>query len=229
MGQSRTKSFALEFLSIFIAVVAAFALNNWNDNRKAKNAAQKILFEISEGLDKDIEDLDLNVMGHQSGIQSCKFWRDLLLDIPRSQDSIELYSRNVTRDFVNIQNTSGYETLQSKGLELIKDDSLRTQIISLYEFDYAVLRKLEEEYSEMQFSASYYKDFIRILSPFMDFDHQGRVVGIDPKIDIAESDRKLLFAYLGKIESNRRFILHYYGIVRAKILDVDRSIELKIN
>ncbi|WP_417612232.1 hypothetical protein [Owenweeksia hongkongensis] len=42
-----------EFLSIFIAVVSAFALNNWNENRRDAHSENKILMEIYNGLEKD--------------------------------------------------------------------------------------------------------------------------------------------------------------------------------
>jgi len=225
MNREGVKSFALEFLSIFIAVIAAFALNNSNDNRKERKSAEKIIFEISEGLEKDLEDLDMNIFGHKEGIKACKFWRDIIEGRPRPQDSIHHYYRGLTRDFVNIQNTSGYETLKSRGLELIENDSLRTKIISLYEFDYAVLRKLEEEYSEMQFSASYYKDFIHIVSPYLTFNKQGLVDEIETPLHLPKADKQLLLAYFGKIENNRRFISNYYGLVKENILEVDSAID----
>lgn len=63
--------YTFEFLSIFVAVVSAFALNNWNDNRRDEYAAEKILLEIQHGLDKDLEDININIFGHQTGINSC--------------------------------------------------------------------------------------------------------------------------------------------------------------
>ena len=51
------KSYLLEFFSIFIAVISAFALNSWNENRRDYNAETKILSEISNGLQKDIKDI----------------------------------------------------------------------------------------------------------------------------------------------------------------------------
>ena len=42
------KKHGFEFLSIFIAVISAFALNNWNDNRNADKSESKILIEIAK-------------------------------------------------------------------------------------------------------------------------------------------------------------------------------------
>jgi hypothetical protein len=43
------KQYGFEFLSIFIAVIAAFALNSWGDERRDRLAEQKILLEIHRG------------------------------------------------------------------------------------------------------------------------------------------------------------------------------------
>lgn len=50
MKKANWEKIGFEFLSIFIAVTSAFALNNWNENRRDDNAANKILAEISNGL-----------------------------------------------------------------------------------------------------------------------------------------------------------------------------------
>lgn len=69
------KKYAFEFLSIFVAVSSAFALNNWNDHRKDSKAENKILTEIMNGLVKDQLDANINLMGRKQGVVSCKFWR----------------------------------------------------------------------------------------------------------------------------------------------------------
>ena len=133
------KKQGVEFLSIFIAVVSAFALNNWNENRRDANSESKILIEISNGLEKDIEDICANKFGHELGINACIFFRNVLANKKVNSDSLMTYYRDLTRDFISIQNTAGYETLKSRGLELIKNDSLRLQIITLYEYNYKIL------------------------------------------------------------------------------------------
>ena len=221
--------FLIEFISVFIAVVFAFALNNWNDNRKDNVAERKILSEISNGLKKDLDDIKLNVLGHEVGVKACKYWRRIININEFNQDSLQSYYLNLTRDFVSIQNKAGYETLKSKGLELIKNDSLRLEIISLYEYDYETLRKLGESYAEMQFQNNYYKDLNRIISPYFMFDEKGNIKSLELPIEINKIDKNTFLTYLWKIEMNRNFILYFYSEVEKKTKNLILNIETELN
>jgi len=229
MKKSNWTKFLIEFISVFIAVVFAFALNNWNDNRRDNIAEKKILKEISNGLTKDLDDIKLNILGHKDGIKACKYWRRIVTNIDFSQDSILIYYSSLTRDFVSIQNKAGFETLKSKGLELIKNDSLRLEIISLYEYDYKTLQKLEETYGEMQFQNNYYKDLNRIISPYFTFDESGNMNKIQLPIDLEKEEKNIFLTYLWKIEMNRNFILYYYSEVesntRKLIGNIDKELK----
>ncbi|MFY0627440.1 MAG: hypothetical protein JXR07_14155 [Reichenbachiella sp.] len=218
------KKYAFEFLSIFIAVVAAFSLNNWNENRKAKMSGSKILMEISNGLEKDVEDIRHNEYGHQQGINACEFFRDVVAGKKVNTDSLMVYYYALTRDYVSIQNTAGYETLKSRGLELIKNDSLRLQIISLYEYNYNILKKLEEEYYEMQFQENYFFEINKSLAPYFLFDDKKEVVGIDLPLKFSGTEENTLLLYLWKIQRNRVYILDYYSEVENKISKIQFQI-----
>jgi hypothetical protein len=211
------KKYGFEFLSIFVAVVSAFALNNWNENRKSRNAEEKILAEIYSGLEKDLSDIDMNIFGHNAGNRAINYFRDLLAGRDVFKDSLSINYLNLTRDFVSIQNTSGYETLKSRGFELIENDSLRSQIISLYEYDYNILRKLEEEYYEMQFQQNYYDGINRIISRNFVFDDEKRFAGIETPLRITADEERLLLSYFWKIETNRNFVLRYYADMRKRV------------
>jgi len=223
------KKYTFEFLSIFIAVITAFALNNWNDNRNNRNAESKILSEINNGLEKDLEDIRSNVLGHKLGMKATDYFRDMIANKPISKDSVMFHYFNLTRDFVSIQNTSGYETLKSRGLELIENDSLRTKIISLYEYDYNTLRKLEEEYYEIQFQENYFEDINRSISQNFQFNEDKLITGISTPLKLNQNEEKILLTYLWKIQSNRSFILNYYSQVESEIekLRVEIENELK--
>lgn len=59
MSKLNWKTYAFEFLSIFVAVISAFALTNWDDKRRDRHTEVKILTEIRNGLEKDIKDVQI--------------------------------------------------------------------------------------------------------------------------------------------------------------------------
>ncbi|MFK8045703.1 MAG: hypothetical protein AB8B72_09415 [Crocinitomicaceae bacterium] len=223
------KRMLFEFLSIFLAVISAYGLKNWYDYRRDANSEEKILIEIEKGLSKDLFDIKLNMMGHQLGLQSCKVFNKILQDDYTRKDSIEEFYSNLTRDFINVQNVAGYTTLKSKGLELVENDELRHEIISLYEYDYNTLRKFEEEYEEMQFHNSYFATINTILAPYMEFSSAGRLVDIQSPVEISETDRNILRSIILKIYSNRLFVLQFYKQLKFKLKHLQNSIRQELN
>jgi len=222
------RKYALEFFSIFIAVLSAFALNNWNDNRKDAIATNKILKEISNGLLKDVDDILLNSKGHKVGLSACKFWQKIISGEEVNSDSLVYRYIALTRDFSSMQNSSGYQTLKSKGLELIENDSLRYDIISLYAYDFRALKFLEEEYHEGQFQKNYFEDFNRIISPYLIFDQAGEIIDIAQPINLPLAEKNLLLSYILKIKYNREFSLRYYNQMETKIKKVVDRIKTEL-
>ncbi|KAA3624205.1 MAG: hypothetical protein DWQ02_23370 [Bacteroidetes bacterium] len=228
MKNTNWRKLGFEFLSIFIAVISAFALNNWNENRRDNEAADKILAEISNGLEKDIEDIRINKKGHEDGVAACNFWRDVLEERAMNLDTMPMHYFNLTRDFISIQNISGYETLKSRGLELIEDDSLRFEIITLYEYDYNILKKFEEEYNEMQYQDNYFEEINNMVAPNFEYDTFGNITGIKLPLNISEAEKNILMSYLWKIQMNRHFILGYYTQTEEKLIQLREKIEKEI-
>lgn len=219
------KRYGFEFLSIFIAVIAAFALNSWSAERKERLAEEKILLEIHRGLDKDLEDMRVNILGHEQGLAGVRYWQRVLLQQPVDSDSVSVHLMTVARDFINLQNNSGYGSLKSRGLELVVDDSLRSDIITLYEYDMVILQKLEEEYAEMEYHHSYYPALNDAVAPWLTFDAEGRPKGLRQPVVVPGADRDRLLTLLWKIANNRRFTLHYYGVVEERVKAVQDHIK----
>lgn len=225
----RLNKFFFEFLSIFIGVFAAFALDNWNDNRKDHITEINILQEINNGLKQDIADIQINIKGHENGIRAVDHFRAIVLNQQVNNDTLWFHYFNLFRDFVSVQNNSGYETLKSKGLEIIENDSLRPKIISLYEGNYNTIRKLEEEYDELQFQENYYKDFNTKLAPYYILDSLGNLKNIRYPVNLSETEKNLLLTDLWKMRGNRTFIIQYYHEVEAKVKSLQEEINKELN
>jgi len=226
MRNIKWEKYIFEFISIFIAVIAAFSLNNWKEKREDRELEKKILIEINNGLKLDAEEVDINISAHQKGIEACRFWRDIIQNNATKQDSLYRKYIRLTRDVIFIHNTSGYEALKSKGLGLIENDSLRFSIIKLYEYDYSNVKKLEDTYEEMQFQKNYFHEINYILSPYFSYaGEKGYLSKINYPIDITNNEKNRLLSYLMKIESNRRTMLFYYNDIKSKVETLQRDIK----
>lgn len=217
--------YAFEFISIFIAIVAGFALSDWDEDRRDQYIGLNILQEISNGFALDIEDININMRAHREGIKACNYFRDIINDKHIEQDSFQRYYSILLSDIISIQNTAGYESMKSKGLETINNESLRFEIISLYEFDFNVLKKFEEDYYEMQFHKIYYKEINNLISPYFNFDTPGNIISIEMPMKLNDKDKNILLSYLWKIERNRKFMLQQYSGIERKILGTKSKIE----
>jgi len=205
----------IEILLVVIGILIALSIDNWNDKKKENQVASRILMEISNGLNQDIMDIESNMNGHINGIRACIYWGKVINHEEVDPDSISIYYSSLTRDFISVQNTSGYQSLKSKGLEFINNDSLRIAIISLYEQNYDIIRKLEEEYDAMQFHKNYYKEFNAMISPYLIFD-QG-IIGLKFPVNLNDKDKNKLMMYLASIQSNRKFVLRQYSNTQIRI------------
>ena len=217
MKKGNWRKYTFEFMSIFIVVISAFALNNWNDNRRDSNAETKILIEMSNGLNKDLSDIDNNIGGHVNGIKACGYWRDIINDKNYDPDSLKLKYFSLLRGYYPVQNKSGFETLRSKGLELIENDSLRFKILEIYDYYYHILRNQEENSYEMQFEEQYSNEINKMLSKSLLFDTNGNIVHLKEPIDLTKDEKNLFLTYLLNIEVNRKTMINYYKQVENKI------------
>ena len=197
------KKYFSEFALIFISVILAFALTEWSNNQGKKISEEKIFLEILNGLKKDSIDLTGNIDAHKNGIKACKYWRKVITDNKADKDSLIGYYFLLTRNVISIQNISGYETLKSKGLETIKNNSLRAKIINLYEFDYQVMKKFEEDYKENQFFDNYFFQINEKIAPNLKFDSNGNIYDINLPLTITNSEKNILLSYLWKIQMSR--------------------------
>ncbi len=197
------KKYLFEFLSVFFAVTFAFLLDRWNENRKERWTEKTILTEIYNGLERDSIDLDNDEKSIKYNIKAANYFRKIIDNIEVDNDSLATYYFFLTRDFLTIQNTSGYETLKSIGLEIIQNDSLRKTIIDLYEVRYKLHRKFTEEYDENKYMRNYFERINNSISPNFIYDEQGNIIGIKQPLNLSQKEKNLVKSYLWKLKVNR--------------------------
>ncbi|MCJ7467029.1 MAG: DUF6090 family protein [Maribacter sp.] len=139
-----------EIVLVVIGILIALQINTWNDQRKEQILEVKILKEIYSNLALDLVEIkqdisiqdSVNVAGHK-----------ILQFIKTEVIPSELFYYDVSKLRVNTHfdpNKSGYSLLVSKGVELIRNDSLRGALSVLYESTYPYYYRYEEERTQFK-------------------------------------------------------------------------------
>lgn len=136
-----------EIILVVIGILIALQVNNENDQRKANKLEIKILKEIQINLQNDILEIRSDI----------ELMEDLTKGVTNIKDFIKLndkptdsFNRNcallrLTPHFNPI--TSGFKLLQSQGIGLVGNDSLRNAISFQYDMLYPYYKTYEEERS----------------------------------------------------------------------------------
>ena len=123
-----------EILLVVIGILIALSINNWNEGKKRTSQEVKILKEIKSELEDALIDLTSDIEDHRRNQNSSIIIGDAILNKQKYHDSLNEHFLLLidTEDW--LAKRSAFESLQSLGLELITNDSLREKITTTYMF-----------------------------------------------------------------------------------------------
>lgn len=128
-----------EILLVVIGILIAFQVDTWNEHRKDRIAEQKMLHALLEDLEININHLNNDISLEQRTIrQATRIIQHLdnrkpynpSLDVVFSE---ALYSPDI------IISSSGYESLKTKGIDIIQNELLQKKIVNLFDVIYVHL------------------------------------------------------------------------------------------
>ena len=144
--------YLLEIIVIMIGILGAFTLSNWNEERKNAIQETQLLKELIVNLNANLEEFDQNI----------EIQKNIILNIDQLLDHIE--NDKPYHDSLNFRqllyleqisvSTSAYETLKSIGLNNIRSESLRMEIIQLFEMTYSGVINLIEDVAMQRYSVT---------------------------------------------------------------------------
>ena len=170
--------YGFETFVITIGILGAFALNSWNDDRKAQEIEIKLLKEMAAGLKKDLSIFDDNINIHNGGYEASSIILEALTLDKIYFDSLSIYFAMTHNYTVFSPNTGAYESLKSLGIEVIENDDIRLGAIGIYEQGYSNLQANIEYCTNyvmnvsMNFNPSHFEEF-----KFFDADLFNREIG----------------------------------------------------
>ena len=139
-----------EILIVVIGILIALKVNNWNEERKNSNQELGILKAIRNDLNANITSLNSRIRSDSLVINRCdKLLGVLEDDNPEYDESLNEYFGAIESWLPIHPNKLGYTNLQSKGLSIISNDSLRSKIVQLFDQTYLMQEDVEKVMLEL--------------------------------------------------------------------------------
>ena len=209
-----------EIVLVVIGILIALQINNWNEKRKESIFERQVLNEILTSVYKNIGYLDRGMYWNNKAINSCQIILNCFdKNIPYS-DSLDHHFSYSLAWFYPSLNNNAYESLKSYGLHLIKNDSIRSKLGSIYEWEYMdVLNKRQDEY--------FYGTVAPILTElFESYEFQGKMKPYD--YDELKKSKKYKHI-LRTMISNRKLQNHFWEGIKNDRLELAKMIKKELN
>jgi len=125
-----------EFVLVFLGILVALQVDNWNQNRKERKLERVLLAEMLSDLNGDLEDIEANTSAMERYANANQVVLDFLDSNLPWHDTLGYYFAQLMGGSLFDINTSAYESLNSIGIDLVRNDKLRQQITALYSVRY---------------------------------------------------------------------------------------------
>ena len=207
-----------EIALVVIGILIALQINNWNEDRKERETEVKILNEVAENLQINIQRLKANIdRGVIDNEISDIIISFIELELPYTDSLDNHFSLALNAiDEGSFLSFVGYESLKNTGFEIIRNNQLKKEIINLFEGTYKDLRA---RYDRIE----WYSDELRKF----DSQHFYRYTLNNRKIapfDFDELvDNKRLLSWLIKLKGYRLWISN---ILQESHTETERVLQL---
>ncbi|MBS1936445.1 MAG: hypothetical protein JSS84_01355 [Bacteroidetes bacterium] len=134
-----------EICMVMVGVLLALWVNNWNDDRKDRIKERKILREMNDNLASDLEDCRYNIGMNQRLLRGNTAVLKQLTERTPFHDSLRVHYGNILGNTTLSANIAAYDNLKSMGFNLVRNDSLRNMITTLYSQQYRYMHDVEME------------------------------------------------------------------------------------
>ena len=136
---------ALEKIGFTVAgILIALFINRCDETWKKRDLEVKSLQEIHDALGVDLIDIEKTAHWDTSQTRYIQNALNFMDGKLVNRDSLPIYFKHSFFYSFLLANTAAYETLKSRGLDLVQNDSLRLSIAYLYDVTYDFQNKVDQ-------------------------------------------------------------------------------------
>lgn len=160
-----------EVFLVVIGILIALSINNWSENSKERKFEKKMLTEIHLALESDIDYFENNINRLNSLDSATEVMLRLIDEKAPFIDSLYNHGRRrsyfLATGIIYQYNPGPYEALKATGVDKIKNDLLRKELINLYDFEYPRHKEFIVYYDQ-DYKAQMTKFFGMMEPPFIE-------------------------------------------------------------
>ncbi len=161
-----------EIFLVVVGILIALQINNWNEGRKRSRTEVKLLHNMRQAIQYDIERTEFFMEGNERVVRSCKIILNAFDHNLPYHDSLSLHFEQANQWWKVLISKHAYENAKFYGLDFIQDDSTRNQLSTLYEGNWVYADNLDERQAMY-----YYQTVTPILTDlFESIDHNWYIV-----------------------------------------------------
>lgn len=218
----------LEILVLIIGIYGAFELANYGENKNRKRAELEILKGCKTELTADLMDITINMEDLRKSQVAYNIILEVLENDGSYHDSLSWHFNYTLLPMHLVHSTSSFETLKSKGLDLISNSDLRTKLISLYDSQYDLfLQAEEEELAEVQYGMRHILPG-RFESAFnYGGSFEGKMVPLD--FESLKKDQEYLYFIKTQRNRTRSYQSYFYETLKNSVESMIDDLEIEIN
>ena len=128
-----------EIILVVIGILIALSINNWNQNRKLQNEELKLLSDLKTNLETTYKNFIGDTIYNFESIAKYNNIQSYIdKDLPYSNKLDKAFGEFTFWNSPYITSTA-YKTLQTKGLDIIKNQQLKKDIVNIYDVHFTIL------------------------------------------------------------------------------------------
>lgn len=211
-----------EFILVFLGILIALQVDNWNQNHQERKLEKVILSEMLANLQSDLKDVDFNLSYLSQVLESNQIVLAYLEGTEPWHDSLETHFGHLNGGITFSENISAYESIKSIGIALIRNDSLRQKTTYLYSVQYDYILTFE------QISHKYILESLNpgISEHLYTVDFFDRAIPLNPAaIKESNSFRHLITLNIVFLQ----YQLRSYGDAKKLIVELIKDIEKELS
>jgi hypothetical protein len=218
-----------EIVLVVIGILIALSINNWNETRKLQNEELKLLSDLKTNLETTYKNFINDTIDNSELIAKYNNIQNYInKDLPYSNKLDKAFGELTFWSSPYVTATA-YKTLQTKGLDIIKNQKLKKDIVNIYEFHFTVLT---QDYDKAEWALNQ-----AVVTPFISkhirrYDDVSLSVAKPNNFENLKQNDEFINILSMIIRQRKRGLEFYREVINSTnklIIDIESEINLRTN